>query len=539
MSQARSSHRSVQPPVVSAPPRFVERRSSFRRAADRLTHSETVLLARSLDVLAADTDAETRLAGLLELLASTVGARRAAVLADGHGRRVAVAATDEADRHDAEALGAWLDAWAPRPRAARAAAGRSPIAVVLAVPGAGVSRPRGREPLAGLDTSDPRAEHHFACLPIPSAGDVVLGFDFAHEAAATQIETRLPPNLARHAAVALALVTEQVAAERELAQLRSREGERSRFVSTVAHELRTPLTGLSGYLELILGDQVQDPADERDFLERSRRIVETMGDLVGDLLELSRLESDTLRLELAPFSVAEVAAHAVASLAPIALSRDVDLRTSLPPRLQAATGDRRRVEQIVTNLTGNALKFAPAGSTIEVAGWFDGQVALLAVRDDGGGIGVEDRGRIFERFYRMAGHERVTGTGLGLPIARDLARAMGGDLEVASVPGSGSSFVLVLPGPAGAREDAIAAALATAVSGEEVRLEERAVLRAMARTGRRRLAEAPSATVAAARPTLLPSADDVDDPGEPDHELGGRPQLRAIGGARGGGRTPA
>jgi hypothetical protein len=162
------------------------------------------------------------------------------------------------------------------------------------------------------------------------------------------------------------------------------------------------------------------------------------------------------------------------------MSRGVDLRTDLPPRLKAATGDRRRVEQILTNLMGNALKFAPVGSAVELAAWFDGSVAVVAVRDEGVGIAPDDRPRIFERFYRVAGDERITGTGLGLPIARDMARAMAGDLDVASVPGSGSSFVLVLPGPAGAEPTAVASATTRAVADEEVRLEERAVLRAIA-----------------------------------------------------------
>ncbi len=470
MTQNRQSLPPVDPPVVAPPPRFVERRTTFRRAADRNAHEETVLLARSLDVLATDSDAEGKLAGLLELLARTVGARRAAVLSDGQERRVAVHIATEADRDEADALAAWLDAWAPRNRAARAAS----VAAAVAVVTGGWSGPQtpGRRA-----TRTSAASHHFACLPIPAAGDVVLGFDFAEEAAAAGIEESLPPQLARHAAVALSLVTERVAADRELAQLRARESERTRFVSTVAHELRTPMTGLKGYLELILAGQVAE-ADQRDFLARSRDIVETMGDLVGDLLELSRLESGALRLEIAPFSVAEVGTRVLAGLAPIAIDRDVVLKPTLPPRLQTALGDRRRVEQILTNLCGNALKFSPPGSTIELSGWFDGQVAVLAVRDEGAGIEAEDRPRIFERFYRMAGHERITGTGLGLPIARDLARAMGGDLEVASVPGSGSAFVLILGGPTGASQEAMTETLWNAVRAEEVRLQERAVLRA-------------------------------------------------------------
>ncbi len=321
-------------------------------------------------------------------------------------------------------------------------------------------------------------------LPIPSAGQVVLGFEFDGPGRADRLAERLPPQLARHAAVALALVTEQLATERELSSLRAAEAERTRFVSTVAHELRTPLTGLRGYLELILGGKVAEPEVERDFLERSLGIVGSMSDLVGDLLELSRLESGTLELDIEQFSVAEAAARVVGGLLPIALECDIRLRTSLPPRLQSATGDRRRVEQILTNLVANALKFTAPGGSIELTARFDGPVAIIAVLDDGTGIIAEDRGRIFERFHRLEAHERITGTGLGLPIARDLARRMDGDLEVASVPGSGSAFVLALPGPAAIDSMLVKAALARALAAEEVGLEERAVLRAMAVAGR-------------------------------------------------------
>jgi signal transduction histidine kinase len=476
MTEPALTRTRVDLPILSPPAPFVERRTSYRREADRLAHQETTLLARSLDVLAAESTAEERLAGILELLASTVGARRAAVLADGHGRRVAVSrAPDESD-DAATGLATWLDAWAPRSRAYRAASGSAPVAIVVAASAhhTGQRRTTARNDGVG----------RFACLPIPSAGGVVLGFDFDDEAAAAALETSLPPQLARHAAVALALVTDQLATEHELESLRARDVERNRFVSTVAHELRTPLTGLSGYLELILGGQVADDADELDFLERSRQIVDTMTELVGDLLELSRLEAGSVRLEIGQLSMAEVGSRVIGSLTPVAMSRGVELTTTLPPRLRSATGDRRRVEQILTNLVGNALKFAPSGSTIELAAWFEGTVAVVAVRDEGAGIAPDDRARIFDRFYRLAGHETITGTGLGLPIARDLARGMGGDLEVASVPGTGSTFVLVLPGPAGASEEEIARALEETVGAEEVRLEERAVRQALHRSSR-------------------------------------------------------
>ncbi len=461
-SRARSP---LQAPDLQAPPPLKERRSSSRRAEDQIASQETLLLARALDILAEDAGAETRLADLLDLLARTVGARRAAVVADGSERRVVVGIGRAEDPAAGLALASWLDGAAPRSRADRAASAPARIAVAE-----GSHPPRGARPLASPS---------YAQVAVPTAGHVSLGFAFADAADAALADVRLPRSLARHAAVALALVTDQLAAEQELTTLRAREGERATFVSTVAHELRTPLTGLAGYLDLILGGSVDDPEVQREFMERGRGIVTTIADLVGDLLELSRLESGALALASRPFSLADAIRHVADGLDAIAMDRGIALDVSLPPRLQAATGDRRRVEQIVTNLAANALKFSPAGSTIGLTGWFDGSVALVAIRDEGGGIDAEDRARIFERFYRMAGHDRITGTGLGLPIARDLARSMGGELAVASVPGSGSTFVLALPGPTPVAPASIAACLERALADEELALEERAVLRAI------------------------------------------------------------
>jgi signal transduction histidine kinase len=469
--------RPVRPPSVAPPPPFRERRASFRRAADRRAHEERVLLARALDILAGSGSAEERLAGLLDLLAGIAGARRAAVVADGSERRAAVSVEPGEDPAAAEALAAWLDASAGRSRAERAAAGRAPVSIVArAASRSGASRRASAPP--GAEAVAP----NYALLPIPSAGSVFLGFEFDDESAAGRLGESLSPELARHAAVALALVTEQLATQRELTALRASEAERTRFVSTVAHELRTPLTGLRGYLELILAGRVDDPEIERDFLERSRAIVDSMTDLVGDLLELARLESGTVALDIAPFSVAEAASQVATGLMPIALERGSRLTTTLPPRLRSATADRRRVEQILMNLAGNALKFTPRGGTVEIAGRFDGPVAVIAVRDDGPGIAPQDRIRIFERFERLADHERVTGTGLGLPIARDLARRMDGDLEVASHPGTGSAFVLVLPGPAAVDPDQVREGLRRALADETRRLDELAVLRTAGRS---------------------------------------------------------
>ncbi len=445
----------------------------------------------ALDVLASERSAEARLADLLDLLADTVGAARAAVVTDAEPRRVAVAASGPDDAIAAADLAHWLDAAAPRSRAQRAAA--NPAEVVIATRSDGAAGGRRRS-TPGVPA--------FAWLPIPAAGNVTLGFAFARSADTAGLGERLPPALARHAAVALALVTESMSTEREMASLRAREAERAQYVSTVAHELRTPLTGLSGYLDLILEGHVDDEAIQREFLERGRSIVGSMTALVGDLLELSRLESGSLMLEVEPFSVAEMLHTVGAALLPIAMERDVPLITTPPTRIRTATGDRRRVEQIVMNLAANALKFGADGAEVELTARFDGPAAVIVVRDEGPGIGAEDRARIFDRFYRMADHERITGTGLGLSISRDLARTMGGDLDAASQLGTGSAFILVLPGPSTPVDpDAIAAATAAAVEEESDRLEALAAVRAAgsrSSTGRRNASSMSRAGVTAA-----------------------------------------
>ncbi len=514
---------------MTPPSPFVERRTAYRRADDRGLHDERVFLARLLDLTARQAPAEARVAAMLALVASTAHAQRSAVVTEAPdgARRVISLQLEGEDPAEARALASWLDAAAPRARARRAASGQARISLVT---------PSVRDAVApGVSigaTNEQPGPAHYACLPVPGSDDVALGFEFGDAAGAANVATHLPSALARHAAVGLATVTGQLAVDAELAGLRARDGERTRYVSTVAHELRTPLTGLSGYLDLILDGKVDDQDVQRDFLERSRDIVEMMAELVSDLLEQSRIESGTLRLARAPFSVADVGARVVAALQPIAMGRGIELEAVLPPRMRAATGDRRRVEQILTNLVGNALKFSPAGTRVDVGATFVGPLAVVTVRDEGAGIGREDRTRIFERFYRTSGHERITGTGLGLPIARDLARAMGGDLDVASVVDAGSSFVLVLPGPAPVDRETISSQVAASVADEELELETRAVMRAMRAGGVHRLEKRASEN---SRDGGAPD----DSRGAGDVDAAGPPEIEALRAGEGPSTTPS
>jgi signal transduction histidine kinase len=449
-------------------------RRAFRRHEDQDVHEERALLARALDILAGPGDANAQLAAILGTVARVVGARRAALVVDEPTRRVTVAIDADEREEAGRPLAAWLDAHAPRSAARRAAAPSAPVVIVRARGGASVAQVTARE------DADPT----YFLVPISGTGGVHLGVELSSGISPARITERLPASTFRHLLIALALASGRADDERERAEMRARDAERTRFLSMVAHELRTPLTGLGGYLDLLLEGRVGDPGVEREFLERSRRITESMAELVGDLLEVSRIESGSIGLRVDPFSLAEACARALEALEPTASVAGIRLVRDLPPRLRPATGDRRRVEQIVTNLVANAIKFTPHGGLVELEAWTVATAAFVAVRDTGPGIAVGDRERIFEPFVRLAGQDRVPGTGLGLPIARDLARAMRGELGVASLPGVGTTFLLVLPGAANANRSAIEGVVATALEAEEVTLEERSVIAALRGTAR-------------------------------------------------------
>ena len=443
-----------------------DRRSSFRRGEDQAVHEERALLGRALDILAGPGDASEHLAAILAMVARVLGARRAALVADEPIRRVTVALAAGEAEDAGHRLAMWLDAHAPRSAARRAAALAAPVDVVRARVGVMPAD------AAGAGTADAT----YFLVPVSVPGGVHLGVELRPGADTAAVTARLPASTYRHLLVALELASSRAADDRERAELRARDAERTRFVSMVAHELRTPLTGLGGYLDLLLDGRVTDPGVEREFLERGRRITEGMAELVGDLLEMSRIEAGNLGLRITQFSLAEACSHVVDGLDPLADAAGLRLVRALPPRLRPATGDKRRVEQIVTNLVANAIKYTPRGGLVELEARAGGAAAFVVVRDDGPGITDGDQARIFEPFVRLAGHERITGTGLGLPIARDLARAMRGDLGATSVPGFGSSFVLVLPGAADVDGSIVATALAAVLEAEAMALEERAVL---------------------------------------------------------------
>ena len=236
-----------------------------------------------------------------------------------------------------------------------------------------------------------------------------------------------------------------VAVLRDVTELRRLERLRRELTANVSHELRTPLTSIKGFAETLLGGAMRDEETCRHFLEiidkESNRLVK----LVDDLLDLSRLESKRISLELGQVDVGRLIQETVVRLKPLAGARSLEMAPS--PSEVVAIADRDRLSQVLTNLLDNAIKFTPDGGTIAVA-WrtSDGEVEV-SVADSGPGISDVDLPHVFERFYKADRARAATpgGSGLGLAITKHIVEAHGGRIRVTSTPGSGTIFTFTLP----------------------------------------------------------------------------------------------
>ncbi|HLI30235.1 MAG TPA: ATP-binding protein [Terriglobia bacterium] len=232
----------------------------------------------------------------------------------------------------------------------------------------------------------------------------------------------------------------------DITDLERLERVRKDFVANVSHELRTPLTAIRGYTESLLDGALEDPVQNRKFLEIILAHALRLNNIASDLLVLSELESgrkqpDPQRISI--FAVAEAALRTVEAEAKL---REVALVRGALEDCEIL-GNKVRLEQALINLLDNAIKFNRAGGHARVdAGPLGADKAFISVSDDGAGIPSEDLPRIFERFYRVdkARSREVGGTGLGLSIVKHAVERMGGTVTVESQLGKGSTFTLVL-----------------------------------------------------------------------------------------------
>lgn len=254
-------------------------------------------------------------------------------------------------------------------------------------------------------------------------------------------------------AVALLRESERLggALARQNAELKALDRLKDDFVASVSHELRTPLTSIRGYLELVRDGEAGELTEQQDaFLEVVDRNAERLLRVVGDLLFVAQLDAGSLPLERGTVDLRRLAQDAAASAEPLAAERGIALSLELGDLPAHVPGDASRLAQALDNLVSNALKFTPGGGTVAVrAAAANGHVEL-AVADTGPGITDADQQRLFERFFRTAsaGEQAVPGTGLGLAITKAIVEAHGGTIGVASEPGAGSEFRIVLPAAA-------------------------------------------------------------------------------------------
>ena len=234
----------------------------------------------------------------------------------------------------------------------------------------------------------------------------------------------------------------------DITRLKEIEQMKSDFVALVSHELRTPLTSIYGYTRLILDGKTGDvPEVMHDKLQRVERQALRLSHLIGDLLDLSRIESGRIEMRMEPISLPEVAQTRLEEIRPQADQGDIDLSMEVEPGLPKALGDAERIGQVVTNLLGNAVKFTPPEGRVRVRMRREGNLVSLQVIDTGPGIPHEEQEKIFDRFHQVgtARNRPQGGTGLGLAIAKSIIDAHGGHLWVDSEVGKGSDFRFVLP----------------------------------------------------------------------------------------------
>ncbi|HXH22438.1 MAG TPA: ATP-binding protein [Dehalococcoidia bacterium] len=231
----------------------------------------------------------------------------------------------------------------------------------------------------------------------------------------------------------------------DLTEVRRADQMRRDFVANVSHELRTPLASIRAVLDTLEAGAMADPVAGREFISRAQAEVERLTAMVGELLELSRIESGDLGSKPVPTDMARVVGAAVTRMQPQAERLGVRLGLALPQSMPAVLGDAERLERAVVNLVHNALKFTPRGGNVVVSARTAGDVVTVEVQDDGAGIDARDLPRIFERFYKSDRSRRTEGSGLGLALVKRTVEAHGGRVEAVSELGRGSTFRLTLP----------------------------------------------------------------------------------------------
>lgn len=232
----------------------------------------------------------------------------------------------------------------------------------------------------------------------------------------------------------------------ETTQIDRLEIVRQEFLSNISHELRTPLTSILAFVETLEDGGIEDPENNMRFLGVIRRNAERMSTLIADILELSLIESGSVSIGIRNVRLSAAVQDVMTALSTKAADRQVTLINEVPDA-SIIPADPVRLEQMLTNLVDNSIKFNRQGGSVTVSVEHLPGTDVIAVADTGEGILPEHTNRIFERFYRTdkARSRDLGGTGLGLAIVKHLAKLHGGEVTVRSILGTGTTFRIELP----------------------------------------------------------------------------------------------
>lgn len=232
----------------------------------------------------------------------------------------------------------------------------------------------------------------------------------------------------------------------DVTQQRISDAAQHAFVAQATHELRTPLTNMQLYVEQLIDDDL--PAEERSTaLNTINQEILRLDRIVGDMLSIAEIQAGNLHAKSGEVRVEQMLEQVQADFAESARHKGLTLEFELPPKYPGVVGDREKIGIVLHNLLGNAIKYTPEGGTVRFVVKEEGDRLVFEVSDTGIGIGEEDQSRVFDRFVR-ANDDRVkeqTGTGLGLALARDIARLHSGDITLHSERDVGSTFSFWLP----------------------------------------------------------------------------------------------
>lgn len=235
---------------------------------------------------------------------------------------------------------------------------------------------------------------------------------------------------------------------RDITTLKEINKIKSQFVSMVAHELRAPLAAIKGWLEVILsGEAGGDAEQNKQWLQRAMDRSDSLLALVNDLLVINRMEAGKIAQKMEPVLIKDVIKKIVDFLKPEAEKRKVTLTIELPENLPSIQADLRDMEKLFTNLVSNAIKFNRKNGSVTIKGEVEGSSIHLSVKDTGIGISADHLSHIFDDFYRADDEKikKISGTGLGLTIAKKIVNSHFGRIEVESEPEKGTLFSVFLP----------------------------------------------------------------------------------------------